>query len=167
MAFVEGVEFGDFCPEGGGMIHVMGVGEFVEEDVVAEGFREFHEGDVERDGAGAAAAAPAGAGVGETVADVFVAVFFGEVFEAVGEFFFGAGHEELFLGVAAALGGGVAEGEVFFDLFSIAVEEAFDEEVGGVGGDGKAEATGGRDGKTNAATEAIFPDEDFAEFAIV
>ena len=109
MAFVVGVVGGDFGPEGGGMVHVIDVGEFVEDDVVAEGWGEFHEADVEGDGTGAAAAAPAGVGVGEAETGVFVAVFLGEEVEAVGEVGFGFFAQNLFLGVAGALGFGIFE----------------------------------------------------------
>ena len=116
-----GVVEGDFCPEGGGVIHVVDVGEFVEDDVVAEGFGEVHDTDVERDGAGAGAAAPAGVGVGEAQAGVGVAVFLGPEVEAVGEVGFGFFGEEFFLGIAGALGLWVFEGELLSNLFPAGV----------------------------------------------
>ena len=166
MAFVEGVSSGYFCPEGGRVVHVASVGEFVEEDVVAEGFGELHEGDVERNGAGGGARAPAGAGVGEAMTDVFVAVFACKEFEAVGEVIFGAFCEEFFGGVSGTLSSGVAKGELFFDLFSALFEKTFDEEVGSVIGYGKTEASRRGDGKTNTGGEAVFADDNFAEFFI-
>lgn len=59
------------------MVHVVDVGEFVENDVIAEGFRDVHEADVEGDGASTTAAAPTGAGVGEAEGGVAVAVLLG------------------------------------------------------------------------------------------
>lgn len=89
MALVIGVVGGDFVPEILGMVHVIDVGEFVKNDVVAEGFGKVHEADVERDCAAAAAAAPASVGMGEAKRSVFVAVFFGPEIETIWEVFFG------------------------------------------------------------------------------
>ena len=77
--FVAGVVGADFGPEGGGMVKVMEVGEFVEDDVVTQGGRDLHETDVEGDGAGRGTTAPTGGGVGEAAAFVMVAVEGGEI----------------------------------------------------------------------------------------
>ena len=47
MATVVGVVRGDFGPESVGVIHVINMGEFVQDDVVAEWLGDFHEADIE------------------------------------------------------------------------------------------------------------------------
>ena len=42
MAAVVGVGATDFGPKGSGVVHVASVGELVENDIIAEGTREFH-----------------------------------------------------------------------------------------------------------------------------
>jgi hypothetical protein len=121
VAFVVGVVVGDLKPEGGGMVHVVDVGELVEDDVVAEGFRQVHETDIERDGARVATAAPTGVGVRKAQVDVFVVVLFGPKVEAIREVLFGFSLKDFFLGVAGTLGGGVFEREFFADLFPAGV----------------------------------------------
>lgn len=51
MFFVAGVMGGDFGPEGVGMVEVVQMGEFVDDDIVAERLGDVHEADVEGDGA--------------------------------------------------------------------------------------------------------------------
>lgn len=77
--FVAGVVGADFGPEGGGMIKVMEMSEFVEDDIVTQDGRDLHETDVEGDGAGRGTTAPTGGGVGEAATLVMVAVEGGEI----------------------------------------------------------------------------------------
>ena len=107
MSTIAGVGAADFGPESSGVIHVASVGELVEDDIVAERLWELHKADIEGDSAAAATRTPARAGVGEAVFDVFVAVGFSEIFEAVGEVVLGFLGEEFFLSVAGALSRGV------------------------------------------------------------
>ena len=80
---VAGVVGANFGPEGGGVIKVMEVGEFVEDDIVAQDGRDLHEADVEGDSAGGGTTAPASGGVGESTALIVVAVEGGKVFQAI------------------------------------------------------------------------------------
>ena len=43
---------GDLGPEGVGVVHVINMRELMEDDVIAEWFRDFHEADIERNCAG-------------------------------------------------------------------------------------------------------------------
>ena len=83
MFLVAGVVGANFGPESGGVIKVMEVGEFVEDDIVAQDGRDLHEADVEGDSAGGGTTAPAGGGMREAAALIMVAVEGGKVFQAI------------------------------------------------------------------------------------
>lgn len=51
MFFVSGIMFGNFGPESGRVIHVVEVGEFMNNNVIAEDFGDLHKTDVKRNGA--------------------------------------------------------------------------------------------------------------------
>lgn len=74
MFFVAGVVGADFLPESGGMIHMVEMGEFVEDHVVAQDFRHLHETNIERNGAIAGATTPAGSGMAEPTFIVSITV---------------------------------------------------------------------------------------------
>ena len=77
---IVGVVRSDFGPKSGRVVHVVEVGKFVQNDVVAQNFGDVHEADVEGDGAGGGARTPASIGVSEATFGVSVAVEFGKVF---------------------------------------------------------------------------------------
>ena len=52
VATIVWIVLGDLAPDGFGMVHMINMGEFVENDVIAEWFRDFHEADIERNCAG-------------------------------------------------------------------------------------------------------------------
>ena len=83
MFLVAGVVGANFGPESGGMVKVMEMGEFVEDDIVAQDGRDLHEADVEGDSAGGGATAPASGGMREAAALIMVAVEGGKVFQAI------------------------------------------------------------------------------------
>lgn len=121
MFLVAGVMGGDFGPKGVGMVEVVQMGEFVDNNVVTERFGDVHKTDVERDGAVRGAATPAGGGVAQAAAVVVIAKEFGIIFEAIGEVFLCLLHEDFFLSVASALGFGTAEGDFFADEGAIGI----------------------------------------------
>lgn len=167
MFFVAGVVGGDFGPESFGVVEVIEVGEFVDDDVVAERLGDIHEADVEGDGAVRRAAAPAGGSVAQAAAVIIIAIEFRVIFEAVRETFASFFHEDFFLGVAGALGFGAAEGDFFADESAVDAQKALGEKIAGVAGDGHLEAAGRRDRKPHASGERIFTHNDFAELSVV
>ena len=84
MFFVVSVVEGDFFPESGRVIHVVDVGEFVNDNVVAKRFWDVHESDIEGYGARTTATTPASIGVGEAEILVGIAVFLSPKFKAIG-----------------------------------------------------------------------------------
>lgn len=71
---------GDFCPEGGGMIHVIKMGQFMNQDVVTQWFWYVHEANIKRNCAIAAATSPPRGGMTEATFIIVVAKFFGQEF---------------------------------------------------------------------------------------
>lgn len=142
MLFVTGVVGADFLPESGGMVHVVEMGEFVENHVVAQDFRHLHEADIERNGAITGATAPAGGGMAEPTFIVSIIVQLGVIFEAVGEVVLGFFHEDALLSVAGTLILRVAEGDFLLNEVAINLEEAVHQKVAGMLGDGHLEASG-------------------------
>ena len=120
---------GDFCPEGRAVVHVVEMGEFVEDDIVTQDFGDVHQADVEGDGAVCGAGAPASVGVGEATLVVRIAVELGVILETIGEILAGFVFEDFDFGVASALSFGVLDGELLADEGAIAFEEALNEEV--------------------------------------
>lgn len=47
MLFVAGIMFADFCPKGGRVVHMVEVGELMNNDVIAERLGDLHEADIE------------------------------------------------------------------------------------------------------------------------
>ena len=64
----------DFGPKGGGVVHMVKMGKFVQNYVIAQGLRYFHEANIKRNRATRRAATPACVGMRESAAVVFVAV---------------------------------------------------------------------------------------------
>lgn len=83
MLFVTGVVATNFSPKGVGMVHVVEMSEFMNDDVIAERLGDLHEADVERNGAIAATTAPAGSGVTQAALVVLIAIELGVIFEPV------------------------------------------------------------------------------------
>lgn len=52
MFFVSGVVGADFCPEGGGVVHVVEVGELVQNYIIAQDFGDLHKPDIKRNRSG-------------------------------------------------------------------------------------------------------------------
>lgn len=80
MFLVFGVVADDFLPKSAGMVHMVEMGEFVDDDVVAENFGDLHEADVERNCAVRRATSPSCGGVREATFFVRIAVELGKVF---------------------------------------------------------------------------------------
>ena len=79
----------NFSPKGGGVVHVVEMGELVQDDVVAQRLGGVHEADIEGDGAIRRAGAPAGVSVRETAA------------------LFGFFCQQFLFGIAGTLSGGI------------------------------------------------------------
>ncbi len=167
VVFVVGVVGGNFGPKSGGMIHMVQMGELVENDIVAEDFGDLHEADIERNRAVRGTTTPTRGGVGETAFVVLVAVEFGEVFEAIGEVVARLFHEEFFLGVAGALGARVAERDFFANQVAVNFQKPFDQKVAGAGGHRHLKSTRRRDGEAHAARHWIFANNDFAKLVVL
>ncbi len=132
MFLVFGVVAGDFLPKSAGMVHMVEMGEFVDDDVVAENFGDLHEADVERNCAVRRATSPPCGGVREAAFFVGVAVEFGEIFQSIRQVFLRIFHQEFLFGVSGALRSGVAQGDLFADEIAVNVEKTFDEKIAGM-----------------------------------
>ena len=148
------------------MVHVVDVSEFVEDDIIAEWFRDFHEADIKRDSAGGGATAPAGVGVGEAQAGIAVAVLFCPKFEPIRQIFPGLFGENLLLGVAGALSGGIFEWELGTDLLARAIKPAFGKKYRGVFRSRYRESSGSRNGKLGISRPGTFANHHFAKFGV-
>lgn len=132
MLFVAGVMTADFAPESVGVVHMVEMGEFMDNDVVAQDFRNLHKANIERDGAIATTTTPTGRGMAEATLVIFITVELGVVFEAIREVFLRFFHEDAFLSVAGALALGALEGDFVFDEVAIDLEKATDQKIASV-----------------------------------
>ena len=108
MFFVSGIMFGNFGPESGRVVHVVEVGEFMNNNVIAEDFGDLHQANIERDSAIRRTTSPPGGSVAEATFVVVVAVEVGVIFKSVRQVLLGLFHEDFFLGIASALSVGIA-----------------------------------------------------------
>ena len=97
----------NFSPKGGGVVHVVEMGELVQDDVVAQRLGGVHEADIEGDGAIRRAGAPASVSVRETAALVTIAIFGGPKFETIRQILFGFFCQQFLFGIAGTLSGGI------------------------------------------------------------
>ncbi len=139
----------------------------MEDDVIAERFRDLHETNIERNSARTRTTAPSCGGVAETTAIVMIAVEFSVIFEAVREIFFGLMRENFLFGVAGTLSVRVAERDFFANKFAVEMEETFDGKVTSMLRNGHLEAAGRRYRKTDATREWVFADDNFTKFLIL
>lgn len=111
--FVIGIEAGDLGPEGGGVVEVPEMGEFVEDDVVGDLGRELDEAPVEGDDLAGGAGAPSGPLVADLDGADLESVERGEFEGAGGEFLGGEGTEAAFDARAEVgfAGGGLGNAE--------------------------------------------------------
>ena len=114
------------------MIHMIEVGEFVQDDVIAQDFGYLHQTNIKRNCARRRTTAPPRGGMGQATAFIMIAIKFGVVFKAVGQVILRFFHEKFFLGVARTLGFGVAEGDFFADQGAVAIKKTFHQKVTGV-----------------------------------
>lgn len=165
--FVTGVVVGDFSPEGVGVVEMIEVGEFVEDDIVAERLGDVHETDVEGDGAITGAATPAGGGVTKATLVVFIAVKLSVIFKAIRKVIFCLFHEDFFLGVAGALGFGATKRDFFADEGAVDAQKTLSEKVASVARDGHLEPAGRRNRKPHTFGKWVFAHNNFAELGVI
>lgn len=125
MFFVVGVMAANFGPKSVGMIHMVEVGKFVDNDIVTKWLGDLHEANIERNGAIAAATAPTGGGMTEATFVVGVAVKFSVIFQSIGQVFASFFHEDFFLGITSTLGVGVTKGDFFVNELTVDIQKPF------------------------------------------
>lgn len=108
MFFVAGVVLADLAPEGIGMIHVVKMGELVDNNIVAQDFWDLHETDIERNCTITATTSPASGGMRKSTFVVAIAVKLGVVVQTIRQIILSFFHEDFFLGVTSTLSARVA-----------------------------------------------------------
>ena len=124
VAAVVRVVRGDFGPESFGVVHVMNMRELMENDIIAERLRNFHEADIERNRAGARAGAPTRVGMRKADAGIAIAIFSGPELEAIRQIIAGFLHQNTLLGVAGALSGRVFDRQLITNSLAGGIEPA-------------------------------------------
>lgn len=157
----------NFGPKFGGMIHVIKMGKFVKNHIVAQRLRHLHKANIERNSASRRTTAPPSGGMTEATTLVFITIAFGIILKAIGQIFLGLFHEDFLFGVASALSLGALQGNFFADKVAIGIQNPFSEKVASVARNGHLQAPRRRHGKTDALCERTVANYYFAEFVII